>query len=156
MQFTFVIPGAVFLQQNSDICLPSSEAQACSCKCVISQLQGSSRKWNCIYVEWKAQSTKSIEALKHYFLETFNRPLFLINRGLMRGHITRLSNLEFLPFEKPIVCCNPGVDNYVLRRSLDCSVRKWPQAWWSRQTFILKSANSFNVDIVNKSVIFVD
>jgi hypothetical protein len=74
----------------------------------------------------------------------------------MRGYITRLSNLEFLPFEKRIVCCNPGVDNYILARGLDDSVQKLSQAWGSRQIFILKSASSFNVDIVNKPGIFVD
>lgn len=72
-------------------------------------------------MEWETQTAKSIEALKHCFLETFNRPLFLINRGLMRGHITRLSNLEFLSFEKRIVCCSPGVDSRVLARRLDAS-----------------------------------
>jgi hypothetical protein len=75
-------------------------------------------------MEREAQAEKSIEALKHYFLETFNRPLFLINRGLMRGHITRLSNLEFLSFEKRIVCCSPGVDNCVVAWRLDISDEK--------------------------------
>jgi hypothetical protein len=104
-----------------------------------------------VYMEWEVQSVKSIEALKHYFLETLNRPLFLINHGLMRGYITRLSNLEFLPFEKRIVCCSPGVGNYVLAREL-----KWPQAWGYRQTFILESASSFSMDIVSKRGTFGD